>query len=76
MYFQSASLNYWVRHGAPKNKLLLSVPAMGRTFKLAKEDENELGDDAVGAGQAGPYTATPGFMSYLEVNHIETEKQN
>ena len=60
-------MNYWVRHGAPKDKLLLSVSPLGRTFKLAHEDENELGAEAIGKGQAGPYTNEGGFMSYYEV---------
>ena len=44
---------------------------MGRTFKLAHEDQNELGDEAIGAGTAGPYTREAGFMSYYEVNKLK-----
>ena len=60
-------MNYWIHHGAPRDKLLLSVSTMGRTFKLAHENENELGAEAIGKGQAGPYTTEEGFMSYYEV---------
>uniref|UniRef100_A0A182QE01 chitinase n=1 Tax=Anopheles farauti TaxID=69004 RepID=A0A182QE01_9DIPT len=61
------SVNYWLRQGAPASKLVLGVPAYGRTFTLSNVALNGLRAPSDGPGLAGPYTAQPGYMAYHEI---------
>ncbi|XP_035789048.1 chitinase-3-like protein 1 [Anopheles albimanus] len=61
------SVSYWLRQGAPANKLLLGVPTYGRTFTLANPQENGLRAPTVGPGTEGPYTREPGYIAYFEI---------
>uniref|UniRef100_A0A182NNJ9 chitinase n=1 Tax=Anopheles dirus TaxID=7168 RepID=A0A182NNJ9_9DIPT len=61
------SINYWLQQGAPASKLVLGVPAYGRTFTLSDAALNGLRAPSEGPGWAGPYTAQPGYIAYHEV---------
>jgi hypothetical protein len=41
-----------------------------RSFLLARSDQNELHSPTIGNGTAGPFTRSPGFLSYFEVKQI------
>ncbi|XP_049548008.1 uncharacterized protein LOC125959239 [Anopheles darlingi] len=61
------SVSYWRRNGAPAHKLILGVPAYGKTFKLANTRDHDLRDKTIGAGNAGRYTKEAGILAYYEV---------
>ncbi|XP_050088481.1 probable chitinase 2, partial [Anopheles aquasalis] len=44
------SVKYWLHEGAPSDKLILGVPAYGRTFRLANTRDNDPRDKAIGPG--------------------------
>lgn len=53
----------------PGNKLVLGIPAFGRAWKMT-EDSAISGVPPFlvdGAAEEGPYTKTPGFLSYPEI---------
>uniref|UniRef100_A0A182U402 GH18 domain-containing protein n=1 Tax=Anopheles melas TaxID=34690 RepID=A0A182U402_9DIPT len=60
------SINYWLSQGAPASKLVLGVPAYGRTFTLANSAVNGLRAPAEGPGRPGPYTSQYGYIAYHE----------
>ena len=57
---------YWRDQGAPTDKLNMGLAAYGRTFTLSSASSN-VGAPASGAGTAGTYTGTAGFLAYYEV---------
>ena len=66
---QLATLEEYHKRGAPRSKLLMSVPLYARTWKLANPSKQEIGDEATGPGTAGPYTQNEGQLSYNEVSY-------
>jgi len=72
----------WLAKGAKPNKLVLGLSAYGRSYRLADKCEWYLGSDARGAGQAGKYTNSAGFLAYYEVcnmkwdNHMCTQSSS
>ncbi|XP_076637428.1 chitinase-3-like protein 1 [Colletes latitarsis] len=63
----NASVTYWLRNGAPAEKLMLGVPSYGRSFTLANANDNGVGAPASGPGTAGPYTTEEGMLGYNEI---------
>ena len=47
------SVKYWLNNGLSREKLILGLPAYGRSFTLADSNKKELGAVATGAGFAG-----------------------
>ncbi|XP_055608797.1 chitinase-3-like protein 1 [Uranotaenia lowii] len=62
----NASIQYWLSQGADPKKIILGIPLYGRTFTLAREQENHIGAPINGPGMAGPFTREPGFIGYNE----------
>uniref|UniRef100_A0A182MJK8 chitinase n=1 Tax=Anopheles culicifacies TaxID=139723 RepID=A0A182MJK8_9DIPT len=60
------SVNYWLSQGAPLAKLVLGVPAYGRTFTLMDSASNGLRAPSAGPGFPGPYTGQAGYIAYHE----------
>ncbi|CAH2239666.1 probable chitinase 2 [Pararge aegeria] len=60
------ALEYWLQQGCPADKLVLGIPLYGRTFQLTNANNNGVRAPASGAGIAGPWTATSGFIGYNE----------
>ncbi|XP_071451236.1 chitinase-like protein EN03 [Hetaerina americana] len=62
----------WLSLGAPGRKLVLGIPAFGRTWRLP---EGVLPTAALppatseGPGEVGPYTNTLGMLAYYEICH-------
>ncbi|XP_037354329.2 oviduct-specific glycoprotein [Talpa occidentalis] len=61
------AMEYWQNLGAPPQKLIMGLPAYGRTFLLFESSENGLQANAVGPGSPGTYTKKAGFLAYYEV---------
>ncbi|XP_068184124.1 acidic mammalian chitinase-like [Antennarius striatus] len=60
------AMKYWRDQGAPSEKLLIGVPAYGRTFRLSTT-ANYVGAPANGPASAGPFTREAGFWSHYEI---------
>ena len=64
---QEWAINYWIKKGAPRDKLVLGLTAAGNTYTLQDPSQHEVGSAAIGAGKKGPDTQKEGFLSYYEV---------
>nr|XP_049706276.1 probable chitinase 2 isoform X3 [Helicoverpa armigera] len=75
LYTVDQALYYWISEGCPPEKIAVGVPFYGRTFTLTSANETGVRAPASGAGIAGPYTATEGFVGYNEFcNILQTEE--
>ncbi|GJQ87058.1 hypothetical protein Trydic_g6817 [Trypoxylus dichotomus] len=62
-------VRHWIDTGAPANKITLGLPTYGRAWKMT-EDSAISGVppfEVDEAAEEGPYTKTPGLLSYPEV---------
>lgn len=62
-----ACVQYWTSQGCPKDKLIVGIPTYGRTFALQDSGQNGVNAPSSGPGDAGPWTATAGFLGYNEI---------
>lgn len=65
---QNWSVNYWLDKGASPDKLVVAVPAYGRSFTLINTQNTSIGAPANTSGLAGPFTREPGVLAYYEVS--------
>ncbi len=71
-YNQDWSVNYWISQGCPPHKLVLGMPAYGRSFKLLELENNGLYSRSENnSGIAGDFTKTTGFLSFYEICQFE-----
>lgn len=59
-----------MRNGAPKDMIVIAIATFGRTWKICQrshQDGYKTPVETDGHGSPGPYTQTPGFLSYLEI---------
>ncbi|XP_035213611.1 chitinase-3-like protein 1 [Stegodyphus dumicola] len=61
------AVKYWLRKGAPAEKLILGMPLYGRSFALQNSQKNGLDAPVTGKGMAGEYTKEPGMLGYNEI---------
>nr|AXB87806.1 chitinase 8 [Sogatella furcifera] len=63
------SVDYLLSNGVAPGKLVMGIPAYGRTFNLKNPEAKEvkLGDPTQDTGFPGPYTKENGFMGYNEI---------
>lgn len=66
------AVNYWIQKGAPPHKLILGVPAYGRSWTLAGSASSP-GAAAAGAGPEGQFTRESGNLSFFECCLAEKE---
>ena len=67
LYFQDYGVREWIAQGAPPEKVILGLPAYGRSFGLADPEQFDVGAAATGGGKAARYTTEEGFMAFYEV---------
>ncbi|KAL0978114.1 hypothetical protein UPYG_G00166070 [Umbra pygmaea] len=61
-----SAINFWLESGAPAEKVLMTFPTFGRTFRLTTSNTG-LGAPSNGPADAGPFTRDAGYWSYYEV---------
>ena len=64
---QDFSIQEWIKEGAPPEKILMGLPAYGRSFTLTNTSQFDIEAPALGGGKAGRYTQEEGFLAYYEV---------
>lgn len=69
---QASAVQYILEQNCSSSKMVLGLPAYGRTFTLADPGRNAVGDDVVGPGVAGPLTLSSGFLGFHEVSYTQT----
>ena len=69
---QEATIDAWIELGAKAEKLVLGLAMYGRTFTLKTKKMNGMNAPSTDAGQSGPYTQAPGFLSYYEICNLMT----
>lgn len=62
-----ASVNYWLSQGAPSTKIILGLPAYGRSFTLSDANNRAVGAPSTGPGNGGEFLGEEGFLGYNEV---------
>nr|BAP90827.1 chitinase [Prionace glauca] len=60
------AMKYWLKKGAPAEKLNVGFPTYGHTFRL-RSSAHGVGAPASGAGPAGRFTRQAGFLAYYEI---------
>lgn len=60
-------MEYLVKLGADKSKLLVGIPLYGQAYRLSSENLTGLGDPATGPGTPGEFTKQPGMLAYYEI---------
>ncbi|XP_078054046.1 acidic mammalian chitinase-like isoform X2 [Mustelus asterias] len=60
------AMKYWVKKGAPAEKLNVGFATYGHTFRL-RTSAHGVGAPASGAGPAGQFTRQAGFLAYYEI---------
>lgn len=64
-----SSVNFWVKNGFPREKLLIGIDSYARTYTLHSNRINDLGTSILRHGEPGIFTSLPGVLSYYEVNN-------
>ena len=62
-----AAVSYWLKSGAPANKIVVGLAAYGRSFTLKNSSQHTPGSLTIGGGNPGPFTKEGGFLSYYEI---------
>lgn len=59
-------VEFWLRRGAPREKLVIGLPFYGRTFNLSNPDNSKVAAPSAGFGIKGMNTQVPGYIGYNE----------
>ncbi|CAG5121320.1 unnamed protein product [Candidula unifasciata] len=66
-----STMNYYLQHGASKEKLIVGLGVYARTWSLIPESTyTGVGAPAVAGGIAGMYTREPGVLAHYEVCNL------
>ncbi|KAG8182777.1 hypothetical protein JTE90_018651, partial [Oedothorax gibbosus] len=61
------AVDYWLKGGAPKEKLILGMPLFGRSFTLANPNENGVHAQAAGSGESGRLNGDREILGFNEI---------
>ncbi|CAH0555523.1 unnamed protein product [Brassicogethes aeneus] len=61
------AVNFWLKKGLPRSKLVVGLPFYGRTFTLQNANDTDIGAPIRGPGREGFYTQHPGLLAYFEI---------
>merc|ERR1712106_317938 len=62
-----ATIKFYLRNGASRDKLVLGIPTYGRSYTLANADAHEISSPATGPGDQGTGTKEDGYLAYYEI---------
>jgi len=62
-----ATIKFYLRNGASRDKLVLGIPTYGRSYTLANPDAHEISSPATGPGEQGAGTKEDGYLAYYEI---------
>lgn len=65
--FVNNSLSFYEASGCPKSKIIMGIPAFGRSYTLAEPGKTGEGSPVAGPGSPGPYTQAAGFLGFNEI---------
>lgn len=75
LYYEKFPKQLRIKKGCPPHKLVLGLPAFGRTFSLMDKKQNGLSAKSFNNGTSGNFTKTPGFLSYYEICELKKQSQ-
>ncbi|CAH1776469.1 unnamed protein product [Owenia fusiformis] len=61
------TVNYWISKGADRKKLIIGMPAFGRTMDLTYTQNHAIGACSNGRGAPAPVTREAGYIAYHEI---------
>ena len=64
---QEWTIDFWLRAGTPKEKLIVGIPTYGMSFTLEDPANHDMKAAATGGGKRGKYTQEEGTLAYCEV---------
>lgn len=65
-FHQEYAVNFWLKKGIPRSKLVVGIPFYGCSFTLQYSNETGVGAPISGPGRTGYYTQSPGLLAYFE----------
>ena len=64
---QDKTIQFYIKSGASREKLVLGIPTYGRSYTLVNPDAHEIGSPTDGPGEAGTGTKEDGYLAYYEI---------
>ncbi|XP_064602938.1 acidic mammalian chitinase-like [Liolophura sinensis] len=64
---QQFSIDYWIKAGCPKEKIMVGIPTFSQTWLLTDPKKHGIRESAEGGYTKGKYTGEQGILSYYEV---------
>lgn len=61
------TINYYIKKGTPREKIILGIPTYGRSFTLSEASNNGVNAVADGPGEPGPSTREKGYLAFYEI---------
>jgi chitinase len=62
------SIDYWLKAGCPKHKLIVGLPTYGMGWKLTDPSKHGIRESAEGGNEKGKYSGESGIMALYEVS--------